>query len=76
MTTEEQEFVREREAMLGDLLEYIESYDGPPLYQDAVVSEFRGRFPERMVVSAVWRLLDLHRIDLDNKLAIVVPTAS
>jgi hypothetical protein len=76
MTVEEQEFVKQREEMLDDVLDYIATYEGPPLYQDAVVSALKDRFPEKMIVSGIWRLLEMHRIDLNNRLAIVLPRHS
>lgn len=72
MTEAEREFVRQREAMLDDVLDYVARHQDKQLYQDDVVRGLAGRFSEEMVISAVWRLLDMHRIDLDRKLNLVV----
>jgi hypothetical protein len=76
MTVEEQEFVEQREAMLTDVLAYVESHQDEGIYQSDVIRDLGGKFSESMIISAVWRLLEMHRIDLNRKLALVVAADS
>ncbi|MDQ3657404.1 MAG: hypothetical protein M3457_20305 [Chloroflexota bacterium] len=72
MTVEEREFVMQREQMLDDVFAYVASHQGQLLYQNDVIRGLENRFSESLVISALWRLLDMHRLDLNNKLALVI----
>lgn len=71
MTVQEQAFVKQREAMLDDVFAFVELHQSQPLYQNDVIRGLENRFPESLVISALWRLLDMHRLDLNNKLTLV-----
>lgn len=74
MTTKEREFIAQRENLLPELLEYFEGRQDQPTSQSEVVKTFRerGRADEELVVSGIWRLLDMHRIDFDKQLSLVL----
>lgn len=74
MTTKEREFIARREKLLPELLAHFESLQNRPTSQSEVVAVFRerGLADEEVVVSGIWRLLDLHRIDLDSQLSLVL----
>lgn len=72
MTVQEQAFVKQREEMLDDVFAFVESHQGQLLYQNDVIRGLENRFPESLVISALWRLLELHRLNLNKKLALVV----
>ena len=72
MTVQEQAFVKQREEMLDDVFAFVASHQGQSLYQTDVIRGLENRFPESLVISALWRLLELHRLNLNKKLALVV----
>lgn len=71
MTVQEQAFVKQREEMLDDVFAFVESHQDQLLYQNDVIRGLENQFPESLVISALWRLLDMHRLDLNSKLALV-----
>jgi len=72
MTVQEQAFVKQREEMLDDVFGYVAAHQAQSLYQTDVIRGLENRFPESLVISALWRLLELHRLNLNKKLALVV----
>jgi hypothetical protein len=72
MTVEEAQLVDEREQLLDELEGFLVQYQGPSLYPDDLVREFEKKGKsEGVILSAVWRLIDEHRIDLNERLAII-----
>jgi len=77
MTVEERLLVTEREALLDELEAFLVQYRGPLLYPDDIVREFQKKGKsEGVILSAVWRLIDEHRIDLNERLAIVTVSSA
>ena len=72
MTVQEQAFVKQREEMLDDVFDYVAAHQAQSLYQTDVIRGLENRFSESLVISALWRLLELHRLNLNKKLALVV----
>lgn len=77
MTVEERQLVTEREELLDELEAFLVQYRGPSLYPDDIVREFQKQGKsEGVILSAVWRLIDEHRIDLNERLAIVTASSA
>ncbi|HVL23898.1 MAG TPA: hypothetical protein VM450_07425 [Thermomicrobiales bacterium] len=65
------ESIPEREQLAEEIEQFLVERD-QAYYPVDVVSEFekRGR-DESVILSAIWRLIDEHRIRLDNRLKVV-----
>lgn len=72
MSVDELQLVNQREEVLDEVEKYLIEHQGQSLYPDDIVKAFRpGGISESVILSAIWRLIDEHRIDLDKRLSIV-----